>query len=188
MAMQIARLPKKGINRWKREEIVLNARESALLDRETNKCGQIVIDSGTTLHIHRDRDDFKHVSGAAVRIRGVGGSGTGYKGILKPNKLGSGVPAVWFDDLPVRSLVSTEGLKRDGWETHFKLNGNQLVNGYSGTVLPLSKGPSGLPILNELFDESEEAFVCTPCAEVELDEFPAFNVESSVCPDMRGEP
>ena len=75
-------------------------------------------------------------------------------------------------------LIPTSGLKRDGWETHLELSGDRLQNGYSGAVLPLTTGPSGLSTLENLFDEEEDAFVCAPCAEVELDECPTFNVDS----------
>ena len=67
MAMQIARLPKKGIKRWKKEEIVLNAKEVAAASTEEEKSGQVVVDSGTTLHIHRDRDAFERVTCVSVR-------------------------------------------------------------------------------------------------------------------------
>ena len=161
--MQAARFKHNGESRWKREEIVLTAKAEACL-KDNDKTSQKVVDSGTTLHLHRDRDAFQHISDNRVRIHGVGGIGVGYKGILKPNRIGVGIPAVWYSELPVEMLISTSGLKRDGWETHLELSGDRLQNGYSGAVLPSTTGPSGLSTLENLFDGEEDAFVCAPCA------------------------
>ena len=139
---------------------------------------QLVVDSGTALHIHRDKHVFETISNAAVSIRGVSGVGKGYKGILKQNKIGTGVPAIWYKDLPVQMLISTEGLKRDNWETHFLVSGDKIVNRISGAMLPIEKGPSGLPIIVNLFSTEEDAFVCTPVSEVDMEEVQVFNTES----------
>ena len=108
--MQMAR-QRKGTVRWKNEEIAIRREAIALLAKGTKE-DQIIIDSGTTLHMHRDQEAFQSISNVKVNIRGVAGVGVGYKGLLKPNKIGAKVPAVWCADLPVRMLVSTEGLRR----------------------------------------------------------------------------
>jgi hypothetical protein len=177
IAMQIARMPRKGINRWKKEEVVLSAEAVSLLGG-ADRSAQTVVDSGTALHMHRDRDAFESISESSVNIRGVGGTGRGYKGLLRQCRLGVGIPAIWYEQLPVKMLISTEGLKRDNWETHIELDKSYLLNPLSGTVLPITKGPSGLPVIDDLFSEHEDSFVCNPCAEVDADYNPAFNVES----------
>ena len=151
--MQLARAPRRGVNRWKKEEIVLQS-EIASLMNNADKQDQLVVDSGTALHMHRDKHAFETISNASVSIRGVSGVGKGYKGILKQNKIGTGVPAIWYEDLPVQMLISTEGLKRDNWETHFLVSGDKIVNRLSGAILPIEKGPSGLPIIVNLFSST----------------------------------
>jgi len=177
MFAQVARGPRRGITRWKREEIVLKA-DAVEVIRKGEKEDQIVVDSGTTLHMHRDKDAFESITNISLSIRGVGGVGRGYKGILKQNRIGVGVPAVWYEDLPVRMLISTEGLKRDNWETHFLVAGDCITNRLTQAVLPISKGPTGLPVLQDLFETEGDAFVCTPVAEVDLEESQTFNAES----------
>ena len=61
-------------------------------------------------------------------------------------------------------LLSTEGLKRDSWETRFLLEGNKLVSRRCGTVLELHPNEtSKLPSLDLTFGDCDSAFVCTPC-------------------------
>ena len=81
---------------------------------------------------------------------------------------GVGVPAVWFEDLPVQMLISTEGLKRDNWETHFLVAGDKIVHRISQAVLTIERGPSGLPVLPNLFESDEDAYVCETVASVYL--------------------
>ena len=181
LAWQIARMPRRGLNRWKCEEVNLSAEACSLLSRakQGNSEEQIVVDSGTTMHVARDEEDFEHVSNTAVTIRGVGGGGRAFKGLLKASKLGSNIPAILFPSLPVRLLLSTSGLKQSGWETKFEMSGDKLSNVLCGTVLPIHTSSSGLPVLPDIFDDSEQCgFVCSPVGEVELDVMPAFNVES----------
>ena len=78
-----------------------------------------IVDSGTTRHIGRDRDDFAAIGSEKVRIKGATGEDYGFKGILKESQLGIHVPAIWFPNLPVKMLLSTDGLTRDGWMTVF---------------------------------------------------------------------
>ena len=136
---------------------------------------KVIVDSGTSLHLVQERDWFESVGKEKVRIRGVGGTGIGFKGVLKQNQLGASIPAVWCPDLPVAMLISTEGLKRDFWETHMELEGNYLSNRRCGTVLPLQKTDSGLPQLELDFDEEETAFICSPCIDAGSDGLPSFN-------------
>ena len=165
---------------WQHESISLTSViDSLTAAASSDRVVQVVADSGTTYHITRDKCNMSSISSQTVNIRGVGGSGRGYKGFLKPSVLGAGIPAIWFPDLPLQMLLSVDGLKRDMWETHFTLDGDYLTNRRHGTVLPMHKGPTGLPVLDVKFEDSEfEAeecgFVCTPCdpqdaAEVEED-------------------
>ena len=94
----------------------------------------------------------------------------GFRGTLQDCALGSGLPAIWFPDLPVEGLLSFTGFKRDDWETSFKLSGDRIRNYYSGAVIPLKTVPTGLPVLDLEFkndsenddtqSDSEFGFVC----------------------------
>ena len=88
----------------------------------------LIIDSGTTWHVFKDKNKFKHISDKRVVIKGINGRSNGFTGTLKSNKLGNNISAVWYDDLPVDALISPEGLKIHGWNTIFSLNGDYLEN------------------------------------------------------------
>ena len=178
VAMQMARQKKRHVKRWKDQEVVIPKDQIALI-AQSNKEDQSILDSGTSLHMHREKDAFQYVTATRVNIRGVAGKGVGYKGILRPNRIGATVPAIWYEQLPVKMLISTEGLKRDAWETHFGVQRDEITNVYTGAVIPITKGPSGLPTVADIFaSNEEEALVCSSVAELEVEDMPTFNVQS----------
>ncbi len=121
-----------------------------------------VVDPGTTYRISREKENFEEISGARVTIKGVGGIKKGWKGTLKPNKLGKNLPAIYFPECPVPMLLSTQGLKQNSWETHFELTGDRIVNKLTGTVLTLNTD-GGLPRLDlEFSEEAHCDYVITP--------------------------
>ena len=122
-----------------------------------------IVDSGTTYHIVKDKNNMARVTSTPVWIKGVGGTSKGLKGTLKDSELGTGIPGIWYKDLPVDMLISVEGLKRDAWETHFTTESNYMANKRSGMVLPIAKTPRGLPSLELNFEDPEGGFVCSPC-------------------------
>ena len=128
-----------------------------------------VVDSGTTTIMVRDKENFVSVSKVSVRIKGVGGSSIGYKGVLKECVLGVGLPAVYFPALPVECLLSVEGLKSLGWETLFLLEQNILQHRVTGTVLSMTKkNGSKLPCIDLNFGSEDSAYTCYPCEEAAL--------------------
>ena len=108
-------------------------------DVEANKDCSIILDSGTTTHIARDKDDFKAISNERVRIRGVTGVSVGFKGILKENELGNSIPAIYFKDLPVRMLLSAVALKYSGWHTELgnPQYGDRSTDLRTGDIVPI---------------------------------------------------
>ena len=146
--------------------------QSYIADGKYNAVVNVIVDSGTTYHLAKEKGNFKKISNKTVSIRGVNGLSKGYWGVLRPSQLGYNIPAIYFPEMPVNMLISTQGLKRDGWETYFTLEGDMLTNRKSGTMLPLVNGQSNnLPTLNlhfsdEYSDDDEEcAYICTPCEE-----------------------
>ena len=123
----------------------------------------VVVDSGSTLHLVRDRTMFKEVTSRKVRIHGVAGATCGWFGTLKDNKLGTGMSAVLFEKLPVRMLLSTRGLKKNHWETHFEITGDYLKNTVTGEIINLVVAKSGLPCIEEEFPFGEGGLVCQAC-------------------------
>ena len=140
----------------KKEEIILHA--SFFGNVEQNKQEKIIVDSGTSLHIARDRDDFKLISDERVGIRGATGRGDGFKGILKETELGTNVPCIWFPSLPVRMLLSVRALDRDGWTSRFgehgagKPKGQYLLCRRTGSLLNMTYR-DGLPCLDLTYKE-----------------------------------
>ena len=135
----------------KQDELILH--ESFFGNISENQDRSIIIDSGTTLHIGRDRIDFKSVSAETVRIRGATGTSCGYKGILAESPLGYDVPAIWYPQLPVRMLLSVQGLNRDGWSSIFNEEiGNHCQNRRTGKIINMHNS-KGLPCLNISFRE-----------------------------------
>ena len=108
-------------------------------DGEANKDCSIILDSGTTTHIARDKDDFKAISSERVKIRGVTGTSVGYKGILKENELGNSIPAIYFKLLPVRMLLSAVALKNSGWHTELgnPEHGDRSTDLRTGDIVPI---------------------------------------------------
>ena len=125
-----------------------------------------VVDSGTVYHISRNREHFKHISSTnKIYIKGVTGKPLAHMGILHRNILGHNITAVYFPELPVAMLVSTQGLKSNHWETHFMISGDYIQNVKTGRILSVETSTNGLPTIDLKFDEIEisEAFVCSPC-------------------------
>ena len=91
-------------------------------------------------------------------------------GILHRNILGHNITAVYFPELPVEMLVSTQGLKSNHWETHFMVSGDYIQNVKTGRILSVETSANGLPTIDLKFDEMEndeiqnsESFICSPC-------------------------
>ena len=131
----------------------------------------LIVDSGTVHHLYRNRDDFANITNERVRIRGVSGISYGLRGTLKPSPLGKNIPAIWYKDLPVDGLLSTTGLKANGWETFFLIGCDMLRHIRSGQTINLHQNPqTRLPSLqltfssdvNELPDNI--SYLCTPCS------------------------
>ena len=136
-----------------KEDIILHA--SFFGDIKQNVNNSIVMDSGSTLHIGRDKSDFKMISGHTVRIRGVTGLGLGHRGLLKESAIGYNIEAIWYPELPVKMLVSATALVRDGWKTVFdaeKDGGNHCYDKRTGKIIPMVNS-SGLPCLEVSFDD-----------------------------------
>ena len=121
-----------------------------------------IIDSGTTSHICRNRSKFEKIfNNQIVNINGVSGRTKGKRGILKENSLGQHLPAIFLPALPVEILLSTRGLKRDLWETHFTIDdGDFIVNKGSGALISMST-ETDLPTIPLEFDNSK-AYVVYP--------------------------
>ena len=132
----LKRLIQSALNKDK-EEVILHA--SYWGDTDANKDNSIIVDSGTTTHIARDREDFSAISNEQVRIRGVAGRSVGFKGILKESELGCNIPAIYFEALPVRMLLSLINLGQDGWysEWNHPTNGNRSTDLRTGKVVPI---------------------------------------------------
>ena len=150
----LKRLIQKALN--KQEEIILHA--SFFGDTEANKDNSIIVDSGTTTHIARDRSDFDKISSEQVKIRGVAGKSVGYKGVLKESELGMNIPAIWFEDLPVKMLLSLMNLSKEGWHTDFNhpKNGHRSTDLRTGKVIPIVV-KNGLPCYELTFVDSTQA-------------------------------
>ncbi len=145
------------------DEIYLHS--SFFGNEDQNRDNSIIVDSGTTLHIGRDRSDFRKISTETVRIRGVAGNSIAYRGILKDSALGSNIQAIWFEKLPVKMLLSVLGLARDGWNTQFTDNLNYAQNRRTGEIIKL-KTARGLPCLNVSFDgEVSDSYLSTQSVE-----------------------
>ena len=87
---------------------------------ESNRDQSRIVDSGTSKHMARDKSDFECIFyDRPITIKGATGKGRGYEGLLKNSKLGNRIPGIWFEQLPVKMLLSTQGLGRDGWKTVF---------------------------------------------------------------------
>ncbi|MDP7555893.1 MAG: hypothetical protein QGF31_06895, partial [Nitrospinota bacterium] len=132
----------------------------------------IILDSGTVHHINRNKHDFSSISNRKVRIKGVAGTSAGLMGVLKPSVLGINIPAVYFKDLPIDCLISVEGLKLNGWETHFNIEQNLVRNRRTGVVLyPETNKVTRLPTLKLSFSQEanelppDVSFLCSPCNE-----------------------
>ena len=135
----------------------------------------IIVDSGTVMHISRSKENFRTVSDKQIRIRGVAGTSKGHVGVLKPSVLGENLKAILFPDLPVECLLSTEGLKRIHWETHFTEKRDYLQNNRTLAEIDLTKNERNLPSFDLKFFESAEeleggAFLCSPCDERDEEE------------------
>ena len=139
-----------------KQEIFLH--ESYFGDVEKNKDKSIIVDSGTTMHIGRDKADFKRISSERVKIRGATGVGDGYKATLKDSELGTEIPAIWFPGLPVRMLLSVKGLDRDGWKTVYGETDPRFPHAYicsrTGKLLEMVD-INNLPCLELQFDENQ---------------------------------
>ena len=122
-----------------------------------------IVDSGTSRHIGRDRADFALVSSEIVKIRGATGSGTGRKGVLRESVLGSNIPAIWYPDHPVKTLLSTDGLDGDGWKTTFGDHSgrNFLEDRRTGKIIDLISR-NGLKCVNISFGDAdrEQGYMC----------------------------
>ena len=102
-----------------------------------NSSACVIMDSGTLYHINKSKSDFQRISDTKIRIKGVSGGAYGYRGWLKPSEIGINIEAIWFPDLPVHALLSVEGLKLHGWETHFLIKGNILRNRTTGAQISM---------------------------------------------------
>jgi len=83
-------------------------------------------------------------------------------GILHRNILGHNITAVYFPELPVEMLVSTQGLKANHWETHFMVSGDYIQNVKTGRILSVETSANGLPTIDLKFDEMEMTKFKTP--------------------------
>jgi len=131
-----------------------------------NKDNSIIVDSGTSLHIGRDRSDFSYISDDTVRVRGATGVAIGYKGYLAESDLGYQIPAIWLSSLPVKMLLSVHGLNRDGWSTTFdKEVGNHSRNRRTGKIIWLVDRKN-LPCMEISFDaktQTDESYAVQAC-------------------------
>ncbi|MAD46585.1 MAG: hypothetical protein CMH98_16415 [Oceanospirillaceae bacterium] len=110
------------------------------IDAKTVCC---IVDSGTAYHIVRDEECFASIdSGKTVNIRSATGLDSGRRGVLKDSFLGSGIRAIHYPLLPVAVLLSTDGLKQHGWETHLTLpqnGGDYLLHPSTMTFYQLTR-------------------------------------------------
>ena len=155
----------------------LNSSNSIDLDfalstvRDSDTTINTVVDSGTSLHIVRDRENFVSISQKQVKLRGVAGTTSALRGVLKPCVLGGGLEAVYYPKLPVRCLLSVEGIKQHSWNSHFTQGRNYIENVRTNEEIEMSKNEKGLPTLELKFYDSVAdmealSFYCSPCDDV----------------------
>ena len=66
---------------------------------------QLILDSGTALHIIKNKARFREITGKTVRIKGVSGTTSGQIGYLQDCVLGKGVKALYLPQLPVEATA-----------------------------------------------------------------------------------
>lgn len=134
----------------------------------------LVIDSGTSLHIVRDKSEFEHLTDQTINIKGVTGVSVGTVGFLRDSVLGKNIKAIYFPGLPVAALISVRGLKSANWMVCFGRpeKGDYLLHFPTGTFVSLTSTNTGLPSLKALTlansttsfksEDGETGLVCTP--------------------------
>ena len=123
------------------------------------------------MHIIRDKNAFRQLTGQKIRIRGVNGISSGEIGYLHDCVLGVCVRAVHLPSLPVGALISVRGLKASRWEILFSPNGDRLTNLNTGAFISLTETKSGLPSIPTLklfakeSEDEDDGLICTPADE-----------------------